>query len=142
LPPERAQADLLLPAYADGRAVLVNFKRSTVLHHFNFKKPVRDIKFSPDGKCVYTFLSQLDVLERHELTQAQPRRFIAATHGSQIQVWQTPSHLAREFAPFVLHRTYTGHYDDVLSITWSSDSRCVRFPHVARPPPRRARAGP
>jgi periodic tryptophan protein 2 len=34
----------------DGRAVLVNFKRSTVLHHFNFKKPVRDVKFSPDGK--------------------------------------------------------------------------------------------
>lgn len=36
--------------HADGRAILVNFKRSTVLHHFNFKKPVRDIKFSPDGK--------------------------------------------------------------------------------------------
>lgn len=50
-------------------------------------------------------------------------RFIAVTHGSQIQVWHTPSHLAREFAPFNLHRTYTGHYDDVLSITWSSDSR-------------------
>ncbi|GAA5907233.1 hypothetical protein JCM8208_006726 [Rhodotorula glutinis] len=92
-------ATVLISVDEDGRAVLVNFKRSTVLHHFNFKKPVRDIKFSPDGK------------------------FIAATHGSQIQVWQTPSHLAREFAPFVLHRTYTGHYDDVLSITWSSDSR-------------------
>lgn len=50
-------------------------------------------------------------------------RFIAATHGSQIQVWQTPSNLAREFAPFILHRTYTGHYDDVLSIQWSADSR-------------------
>ena len=42
------QADLLCAS--DGRAVLVNFKRSTVLHHFNFKKPVRDVKFSPDGK--------------------------------------------------------------------------------------------
>ncbi|BGP39918.1 U3 snoRNP protein [Rhodotorula kratochvilovae] len=92
-------ATVLISVDEDGRAVLVNFKRSTVLHHFNFKKPVRDIKFSPDGK------------------------FIAATHGSQIQVWQTPSHLAREFAPFVLHRTYTGHYDDVLSIQWSADSR-------------------
>lgn len=40
-----------------------------------------------------------------------------------MQVWQTPSHLAREFAPFNLHRTYTGHYDDVLSIEWSADSR-------------------
>ncbi|GAA5980269.1 hypothetical protein JCM5350_000893 [Sporobolomyces pararoseus] len=90
---------VLISVDEDGRAILVNFKRSTVLHHFNFKKPVRDIKFSPNGK------------------------FIAVTHGSQIQVWHTPSHLAREFAPFNLHRTYTGHYDDVLSITWSADSR-------------------
>jgi len=67
---------------------------------------------------------------KRELTtrRGTPRRFIAATHGSQVQVWQTPSHLAREFAPFVLHRTYTGHYDDVLSIQWSSDSRCAPSP--------------
>ncbi|GAA5916680.1 hypothetical protein JCM6882_002264 [Rhodosporidiobolus microsporus] len=90
---------VLISVDEDGRAVLVNFKRSTVLHHINFKKPVRDIKFSPDGK------------------------FIAVTHGSHVQVWHTPSHLAREFAPFNLHRTYTGHYDDVLSIQWSADSR-------------------
>ncbi|GAA6015060.1 hypothetical protein JCM11491_001645 [Sporobolomyces phaffii] len=90
---------VLISVDEDGRAILVNFKRSTVLHHFNFKKPVKDIQFSPNGK------------------------FIAVTHGSQIQVWHTPSHLAREFAPFNLHRTYTGHYDDVLSITWSADSR-------------------
>ncbi|KAM0787544.1 hypothetical protein ACM66B_003615 [Microbotryomycetes sp. NB124-2] len=92
-------ASTLVSVDEDGRALFVNFKRSVVLHHFNFKKPVRDIKYSPDGK------------------------FIAATHGSQIQIWKTPSHIAREFAPFVLHRTYTGHYDDVLSITWSRDSR-------------------
>lgn len=29
---------------------MVNFKRGTVLTHFNFKAPVRDLKFSPDGK--------------------------------------------------------------------------------------------
>jgi len=28
-----------------------------------------------------------------------------------------------EFAPFILHRVYTGHYDTVQSIEWSSDSR-------------------
>lgn len=36
----------------DGRSLLVNFRTATVLHHFNFKKPVRDIQFSPDGQCV------------------------------------------------------------------------------------------
>ncbi|THV01919.1 WD40 repeat-like protein [Dendrothele bispora CBS 962.96] len=91
--------NILISVDADGRALLVNFKRGVVLHHFNFKKSVNDIKFSPDGK------------------------FIAVTHGAHIQVWRTPNHLAREFAPFILHRTYTGHHDDVLSIQWASDSK-------------------
>ncbi|KAF9262337.1 WD40 repeat-like protein [Marasmius fiardii PR-910] len=92
--------NILISVDEDGRALLVNFKRGVVLHHFNFHKPVKDIKFSPDGK------------------------YIAATHGAHVQVWRTPNHLVREFAPFVLHRTYTGHHDDVLSIQWASDSKC------------------
>ncbi|KAK2461249.1 hypothetical protein APHAL10511_006776 [Amanita phalloides] len=93
-------SNVLISVDEDGRALLVNFKRGVVLHHFNFHKPVKDIKFSPDGK------------------------FIAVTHGSHVQVWRTPNHLVREFAPFVLHRTYTSHHDEVLSIQWSPDSKC------------------
>ncbi|KAF8889622.1 quinon protein alcohol dehydrogenase-like superfamily [Infundibulicybe gibba] len=93
-------ANVLVTVDDDGRALLVNFKRGVVLHHFNFKKPVKDLKFSPDG------------------------RYIAVTHEAHIQVWRTPNHLVREFAPFVLHRTYTGHHDEVLSIQWSPDSKC------------------
>ncbi|KAG6868134.1 hypothetical protein C0993_007257 [Termitomyces sp. T159_Od127] len=51
-------------------------------------------------------------------------RYIAVTHDSHVQVWKTPNHLVREFAPFTLHRTYTGHHDEVLSIQWSPDSKC------------------
>ncbi|KZS87249.1 WD40 repeat-like protein, partial [Sistotremastrum niveocremeum HHB9708] len=91
--------NILISVDEDGRALLVNFKRATVLHHFNFKKPVNCIVFSPNSK------------------------FIAVSHDSHVQVWRTPNHLVREFAPFVLHRTYTGHHDEVLSITWSKDSR-------------------
>ena len=50
-------------------------------------------------------------------------RYIAVTHDSHVQVWRTPNHLIREFAPFTLHRTYTGHHDEVLSIEWSPDSK-------------------
>ena len=71
-----------------------------MLHHHNFKKPVNAIKFSPNGK------------------------FIAVSHDSHVQVWRTPNHLIREFAPFNLHRTYTGHHEEVLSIEWSPDSQC------------------
>ncbi|KZP26718.1 YVTN repeat-like/Quino protein amine dehydrogenase, partial [Athelia psychrophila] len=93
-------SNVLVTVDEDGRALLVNFRRGVILHHFNFHKPVKDIKFSPDGK------------------------YIAVTHDSHIQVWRTPNHLVREFAPFNLHRTYTGHHDEVLSIQWSPDSKC------------------
>ncbi|TFY55363.1 hypothetical protein EVG20_g9347 [Dentipellis fragilis] len=93
-------ANVLLSIDEDGRALLVNFRRGVVLHHFNFKKPVKAVKFSPDGK------------------------YIAVSHDSHVQVWKTPNHLMREFAPFELHRTYTGHHDEVLSIEWSPDSKC------------------
>ena len=61
----------LLPVIAnnyllDGRALLINFERRCLLHHFNFKAPVHEIKFSPCGK------------------------YIAVTHGKQIHVWRTP----------------------------------------------------
>ncbi|GBE83819.1 Periodic tryptophan protein 2 homolog [Sparassis crispa] len=93
-------ANVLISVDEDGRALLVNFRRGIVLHHFNFQKPVKAIKFSPDGK------------------------YIAATHDSHVQVWRTPNHLVREFAPFNLHRTYTGHHGEILSIEWSPDSKC------------------
>ncbi|KAF5381370.1 hypothetical protein D9615_008306 [Tricholomella constricta] len=93
-------SNVLVSVDQDGRALLVNFKRGVVLHHFNFKKPVKDIKFSPDGN------------------------YIAVTHDAHVQVWRTPNHLVREFAPFTLHRTYTGHHDEILSIQWSPDSKC------------------
>jgi periodic tryptophan protein 2 len=43
-------------------------------------------------------------------------------------VWHTPStpDVAGgdlEFAPFVRHRVYTGHFDSVQNLEWSSDSR-------------------
>jgi periodic tryptophan protein 2 len=41
---------LLISVDEDGRALLVNLHLKTVLHHFNFKSKVYDIKYSPDGK--------------------------------------------------------------------------------------------
>eukprot|EP01135_Chromosphaera_perkinsii_P011597 Nk52_evm36s2449 gene=Nk52_evmTU36s2449 len=90
---------LLITIDADGRAILINTQRRCVLNHFNFKaNNIRDCKFSPDG------------------------RFIAVTIGKHVQVWRAPGFTV-EFAPFVLHRTYTGHYDAVTCVDWSSDSR-------------------
>ena len=90
-------ASLLISVDVDGRALLINYQKRVILHRHNFKEPVRDIQFSPNGK------------------------YIAVTHGNMIQVWNCPG-FNMEFQPFVLYKTYSGHHDSVTSISWSSDS--------------------
>jgi periodic tryptophan protein 2 len=77
----------------DGYAVVINFVRRVIVHRFNFKSPVLDVRFSPDGQ------------------------YLAVAIGRKVQLWRTPS-LERSFSPFVLLRTYTGHFDDVTSVDW------------------------
>ncbi|KAJ3615729.1 hypothetical protein Zmor_012346, partial [Zophobas morio] len=91
---------LLISIDLDGRALLVNYCKGVVLSDFNFKNKVSDIKFSPDG------------------------RFFAVAIGKQLQVWRSPS-LCKEFAPFILHRKYTGHHDALTSVNWSGDSKLL-----------------
>lgn len=94
------QGTLLLSVDEDGRAILVNFVSRIVLHHFNFKDAVNDLQFSPNGE------------------------YFAIAMGRFIQVWKTPDFTEdRQFAPFVRHRIYAGHNNDVLSVTWSNDLR-------------------
>jgi periodic tryptophan protein 2 len=87
-----------LMLHADGHSVVVNFIRRVVLHRFHFKEPVKHIVFSPEGD------------------------YIAVTLGRKVQVWRTPG-LEREFSPFALLRTYTGHYDDVTCVNWSPNGQ-------------------
>jgi periodic tryptophan protein 2 len=78
--------------------------RRIVLYHFSLRGEITALAFAPSG------------------------RHFAVGLGRQIEVWHTPStpDVAEgdlEFAPFVRHRIYTGHYDAVQSLEWSSDSR-------------------
>lgn len=84
------QNTLLISIDEDGRAILLNFVSRVVLHHFNFKSEVNAVAFSPCGK------------------------YLAVAIGRFIQVWKTPDFTEdRQFAPFVRHRIYLGHFDDV-----------------------------
>ena len=97
--------NLLLSIDEDGRAILTNVPRRIALHHFSFKLPVSALAFSPSG------------------------RYFAVGVGRHVEVWHTPSTPDQnvdgelEFAPFIRHRVYAGHYDTVQSLQWSSDSR-------------------
>ena len=80
---------------------MVHVRKGTTLHQITFKHPVTSAAFSPDGK------------------------YIAVAQGNHVQVWVTPSMIVRQFAPFELHREYTGHQGEVQSIVWSKTSRYV-----------------
>ncbi|KAL7748419.1 U3 snoRNP protein [Sorochytrium milnesiophthora] len=89
---------LLLSIDEDGHALLVNVPRRIIIARTSFNHPILAVQFSPDG------------------------RYFAVSHGKHVQVWRTPG-FHRDFAPFVLLRTYTGHYDDVVGINWRADSQ-------------------
>jgi len=98
------RGNLLLSVDEDGRAILTNVPRRIVLYHFSLGDELTALSFSPSG------------------------RHFAVGIGRKIEVWHTPStpDVAEgdlEFAPFVRHRMYIGHYDTVQSIEWSTDSR-------------------
>jgi len=56
-------------------------------------------------------------------------RYFVVGLGRKIQAWRTPVAPGAgaggdlEFAPFVLHREYGGHFDEVRHLSWSGDSR-------------------
>lgn len=94
------QSTLMLSVDIDGRAILVNFVSRVVLHHFNFKGEVKSIQFSNDGE------------------------YFAVAMERFVQIWKTPDYTEdRQFAPFVRYKNYAGHFNDVISVTWSQDSR-------------------
>lgn len=96
---------LLLTIDEDGKAILTVFPRRTTIYHFSFKSAVTSLKFSPDGT------------------------YFVVGFGRKIQAWKTPSipgadsNGELDFAPFVLHREYGGHHDEVRYLSWSADSR-------------------
>eukprot|EP00047_Mylnosiga_fluctuans_P005493 m.240821 g.240821 ORF g.240821 m.240821 type:complete len:917 (-) comp13732_c0_seq1:165-2915(-) len=89
---------LLISIDEEGRALLINLPKNCVIHHFNFKSPVTDLQFSPDG-----------------------RRF-AVTHKNQVHIWRMPG-AEKEFAMLTLDRRLASLHAPVTCLAWSSDSK-------------------
>ncbi|KAF2970854.1 hypothetical protein GQX73_g2718 [Xylaria multiplex] len=99
------RGNLLFTVDDEGHAILTNVPRRIPIYHFSFRSPVTALAFSPSG------------------------RYFAVGLGRKTEVWHVPStpdsnaEGGLEFAPFVLHHTRLGHFDDVRHIEWSNDSR-------------------
>lgn len=90
----------LVSVDVDGNALFYNFPQRVLLHRFNFRQKVYDLRFSPNDK------------------------YFAVTYGRGCQIWQTPS-AKREFNPMVLNRTIIGHFDETTCLDWSRDSKSL-----------------
>ncbi len=51
-------------------------------------------------------------------------RYFAVGMNKRIEVWKTPG-IQLEFSPFVLHRVFTVHQDNVVSLDWSADGQSI-----------------
>lgn len=91
---------LLLSIDQDGRALVINRKKGSLLHHFSFKESVRVASFSPDGK------------------------YVAVGVGRLVQVWHRPD-LGKTLNPMELHRTYGHCHADIISLDWSEDGSWI-----------------
>ncbi|EJC97788.1 WD repeat protein [Fomitiporia mediterranea MF3/22] len=96
--------NLLIAVDLSGRALFVNFRRRTILHRLNFKKPVTCLTFSLDGTHFAVGLEE----------------------EGGVQVWKVPRSfgVVREFVAVELVRKYVGFGDGVQSVEWSKDSSC------------------
>ncbi|XP_048350885.1 periodic tryptophan protein 2 homolog [Sphaerodactylus townsendi] len=83
----------------EGAALLVSLISKSVIHQFNFQKPVRSVCFSPNGK-----------------------KFVV-TKDKVALMYHAPGK-KREFNAFVLDTTYYGAYDETTCIDWTDDSKC------------------
>jgi periodic tryptophan protein 2 len=110
---------LVLVIDENGRGLLAHFYKKFVFHRVSFKSAVTAAEFSPCGRIIA----------------------LALEHKNLIQLWKTPFYglskemlaqsmenedddVLREFSPLVLLKAFTGHHDEVTSISWSS---CGRF---------------
>eukprot|EP00928_Gymnodinium_smaydae_P087047 TRINITY_DN7139_c1_g2_i1.p1 TRINITY_DN7139_c1_g2~~TRINITY_DN7139_c1_g2_i1.p1 ORF type:complete len:1025 (+),score=239.88 TRINITY_DN7139_c1_g2_i1:47-3076(+) len=82
-----------------GHCMLINFARGCVLHRISFKGHVQCVRWSPDSN------------------------WLAVARDRKLQVWRAPS--LRLGWQMVLHKTFTGHIDDIVDVDWSSDSKFI-----------------
>jgi periodic tryptophan protein 2 len=90
----------LISIDVDGFALIINFVKSVVVAHFNFRAPVTALTFSPDSKF-----------------------FVVAT-GKKVKVFETPDVFHKTYSPMVLYKKYGNlHSEDIEGAVWSNDGR-------------------
>ncbi|GFT41304.1 periodic tryptophan protein 2 homolog [Nephila pilipes] len=92
---------LLVAVNEPGEALLISIPHRIILHRFDFKRSVADVKFSPNGK------------------------YLAVTKENDLFIYQAPSCKSKQYNPFALEKKFNVSLERTSCIDWTSDSRVV-----------------
>ncbi|XP_044259190.1 periodic tryptophan protein 2 homolog [Tribolium madens] len=91
----------LIAINEEGEAHWISLISQTIVHKYRFKRKVRAVKFSPDGK------------------------HFAVCKENNVFVFKAPGPLSGEYNAFIMERVFHGAYDETTCLDWSSDSRIL-----------------
>lgn len=91
----------LIAVNEPGEALICSLISRRVINRFHFKRPIRDVKFSPNGK------------------------YIAVTKENNVFVYLAPKSCTKQYNPFVLEKVFHFSYDETVCLDWTSDSRIL-----------------
>ncbi|XP_066947733.1 periodic tryptophan protein 2 homolog [Macrobrachium rosenbergii] len=92
---------ILIAAEEDGEVHIINLNFKNVIYRKRFNRPIKSIRFSPDGK------------------------HFALTKENAVFVYAAPGSSRRIFDPFVMEKVFHASYDDTSCLDWSFDSRVI-----------------
>ncbi|XP_003739891.1 periodic tryptophan protein 2 homolog [Galendromus occidentalis] len=92
---------ILVAVTERGEFYMISLTSRKVIHRRNFMKPIRAVKFSPDGK------------------------HFAMTKENKIFIFKTPGRTTGAYDAFLIERVYHCFVDDTTCVDWSSDSRFI-----------------
>lgn len=91
----------LIAINEEGEAHMISLISQTIIHKYRFKRKVRCVKFSPDGK------------------------HFAVCKENNVFVFKAPGPYSGEYNAFIMERVFHGAYDETTCLDWSFDSKIL-----------------
>ncbi|KAJ8959273.1 hypothetical protein NQ314_006301 [Rhamnusium bicolor] len=91
----------LIAVNEEGEAHMISLISQSIIHKYRFKRKVRAVKFSPDGK------------------------HFAVCKENNVFVFKAPGPFSGEYNAFIMERVFHGAYDETTCLDWSTDSKIL-----------------
>lgn len=110
---------MLLAVNEQGEANIISLISQTIIHRYNFKRRVKAVKFSPDGKYFAACKENNGIILFRITFQIYCQLFFP------VFIFRTPNPLSVGTRSIIMERVFTGAYDETTCLDWSTDSRIL-----------------